>query len=80
MSKKNLTITAEEEVVRWAKIQAAKQDTSVSRLVGELLAERMAEERDYETAIRSFLAREPTKISSGAYPSREEVHERSRVP
>jgi len=40
---KNVTITLEEEVARWARIMAAKENTSVSRLVGELLREKMLE-------------------------------------
>jgi hypothetical protein len=38
---KNVTITLDEEVARWARICVAKQDTSLSRLVGELLREKM---------------------------------------
>ena len=34
---KNVTITMDEAVLRWAGIKAAEQDTSVSRLVGEML-------------------------------------------
>ena len=32
---KNVTITLDEEVARWARVMAAEQNTSVSRLVGE---------------------------------------------
>lgn len=38
---RNITITLEEEVARWARIEAATRDTSVSRLVAEILKERM---------------------------------------
>jgi hypothetical protein len=38
---RNVTVTLEEDVARWARIEAAKRDTSVSRLLGELLKERM---------------------------------------
>jgi hypothetical protein len=34
---KNVTITLDEEAARWARIQAAEHNTSVSRLVGEML-------------------------------------------
>jgi hypothetical protein len=34
-------VTLEEDVARWARIEAARRDTSVSRLLGELLKERM---------------------------------------
>lgn len=39
---RNVTVTLEEEVARWARIEAARRDTSVSRLLGELLKERMS--------------------------------------
>jgi len=56
---KNVTITLEEDVARWARIRAAERDTSVSRFVGELLRERMVEERTYEAAMRDYLAQPP---------------------
>jgi hypothetical protein len=49
---KNVTITLEEEVARWARIRAAELDTSVSRLVGEMLKEQMVAEKGYDTARR----------------------------
>ena len=39
---RNVTVTLEEEVAEWARIEAARRDTSVSRLLGELLKERMS--------------------------------------
>lgn len=39
---RNVTVTLEEDVARWARIEAARRDTSVSRLLGELLKERMS--------------------------------------
>lgn len=39
---RNVTVTLEEDVARWARIEAARQDTSVSRLLGSILKERMA--------------------------------------
>jgi hypothetical protein len=40
---RNVTVTLEEDVAQWARIEAARQDTSVSRLLGALLKERMGE-------------------------------------
>jgi plasmid stability protein len=37
---KNVTITLDEEVARWARILAAEHNKSVSRLVGEMLREK----------------------------------------
>jgi hypothetical protein len=39
---RNVTVTLEEEVAQWARIEAARRDTSVSRLLGALLKERMS--------------------------------------
>ena len=34
---KNVTVTLDEETARWARVEAARRDTSVSRLLGHLL-------------------------------------------
>ncbi len=74
---KNVTITLDEEVARWARIWAAEHESSVSRMVGEVLRERMLRERDYETAMEEFLGAPVQAISNGApYPSRGELHDR----
>jgi hypothetical protein len=38
---RNVTVTLEEDVAHWARIEAARRDTSVSRLLATLLKERM---------------------------------------
>jgi hypothetical protein len=75
---KNVTITLDEEVARWARIKAAEQDTSVSRLVGEMLREKMLNEQSYHSSMRRYLSREPCRLSrrGARYPRREEIHER----
>ncbi len=73
---RNVTITLEENVAKWARIEAARKETSVSRLLGALLKERMLEKNGYESAMRRALAREPFLKSDGRYLSREEAHER----
>jgi hypothetical protein len=75
---KNVTITVDEEVARWARIRAAEENTSVSRLVGEMLREKMLREKAYETSMHRFLARNPVKLRAPGdrYPGREELHER----
>ena len=75
----NLTITAEEEVLRWARIRAAEGNTSVARLVGDLLRERMKEERGYESAKRRFLGTKARVLSKGPYPPRDDLHDRPRL-
>ena len=73
----NLTITTDEEVLRWARIRAAEQNTSVARLVGELLRTHMRSDAQYELDRRRFMSRKPRRLSRGAYPSREDLHDRA---
>jgi len=74
----NMTITVDQDVARWARIKAATEASSVSRLVGEMLKARMLKEEGYETAMRRYLAMKPSVISSRPYPKRSELYERSR--
>ena len=53
---KNVTVTMEDSVADWARMEAARRNTSVSRLVGELLAEKMRHDDAYERAMREALA------------------------
>lgn len=77
MAKRNVTITLDEETAEWARIEAARRDTSMSRLVGSLLHEHMLRERNYESAKREFLSGEPEMLKrTGGYPDRNEVHSR----
>lgn len=76
---RNVTVTLEEEVAHWARIEAARRDTSVSRLLGELLKERMSARDGYEKAMRRALGREPFLHSDGRYLKREEAHDRVRL-
>lgn len=76
---RNVTITLEENVARWARIEAAKRDTSVSGLLAAVLKQHMQDKNGYESAMRRALARKPFLKTDGRYLSREEVHERSRL-
>jgi hypothetical protein len=76
---RNITITLDENVARWARLEAAKQETSVSRLLGRILAERMAQQDEYRLAMRRALGRKPFLRRDGPYLSREEVHDRTRL-
>ena len=76
---RNVTITLDEEVARWVRIEAAKREKSVSRLVGEMLREHMRSEDAYEVARRQFFAVEPRPLreDDSPLPSREELHDRA---
>lgn len=52
---KNVTITMDDAVADWARMEAARRNTSVSRLVGELLAEKMRHDDAYERAMHEAL-------------------------
>ncbi len=75
---KNVTITVEDSALEWARIQAAKRNSSVSRLVGELLAEKMRQEDAYEQAMREALKFESWGASEGAFLNRDEMYDRAR--
>jgi hypothetical protein len=78
---KNVTVTLEEEVARWARIRAAERDTSLSRYLGELLRDQMQEEDHYEVAMSEYLSRPPAPLKKAdtRYPGREEIHDRPGV-
>jgi hypothetical protein len=76
---RNVTVTLEEDVARWARIEAAREETSVSRLLGGILRERMVEKDAYGAAMRRALARKPFLKTDGRYLSREESHDRTRL-
>lgn len=50
---KNVTITVEDSVLEWARIEAARRGTSVSRMLGDFMAEMQRREDTYE---RAYLA------------------------
>jgi hypothetical protein len=76
---RNITITLEENLARWARIEAARSDTSVSRFLAEILKERMMRKDDYQSAKRRALARKPFLKTDGRYLSREQAHDRERL-
>lgn len=77
----NLTITTDEATLQWARIEAAKRNTSVSKLVGEILARASKQEDIYDLAMQDFFSRgpylEPAPRDDGQHwPGREELHDR----
>jgi hypothetical protein len=76
---KNVTITLDEKTAAWLRIHAAKLGMSVSRFVGEVLQQRMHEVREYQEAMRTFLAQRPFpfEFTGGRRPAREELHDRA---
>lgn len=73
---KNVTVTMEDSVADWARIEAARRNTSVSRLVGEMLAEKMRHDDAYERAMREALEFKSWGPSEGRYLTRDEIYDR----
>ena len=75
---KNITITVPEEVARWARRQAAEQDTSVSKLVGRMLEDEMRRKGAYWKAFEEWkrIAKPIKGVDASKRLSREAVHER----
>jgi hypothetical protein len=60
-------------VADWARVEAARRNTSVSRLVGELLADKMRNDDAYERAMREALEFKPLPLE-GPYLTREQIY------
>ena len=74
---RNVTIVLEEKVADWARVEAAKRRTSLSRMVGEMLAEMMRDEK----AMDQFLSLNPQKLrrsQNDKLPSRSETYQDER--
>jgi len=76
---KNVTVTLDEETARWARIEAARRDTSVSRMLGELLRREMEGRDAYEAARERYFSQTPGvhRRDDRGLPPRDELHERS---
>lgn len=75
---KNVTITLDKETAAWTRVHAAQRNLSVSRFVGEVLREHMRESREYEAAMKRYLALKPFPLTGPPqrYPKREELYDR----
>jgi hypothetical protein len=78
---KNITITLDAETAAWVRVKAAEQSMSVSRFIGDLLQQQMKDRLEYQRAMERYLSKPPFDLSGPPekYPSREEIHDRSRV-
>lgn len=76
--KRNVTIVLDEESARWVRVAAAREDTSVSQFLGDLVARERAREEGYESAMHRFLGREPRILGpvGAPLPTRTEIHQR----
>jgi plasmid stability protein len=78
---RNVTVSLEDDVADWARVWAAKHQSSMSRMLAELLKEKMESDESYVAAMEDYLSVKPIVLSAGdgqehPYPSREAAHER----
>ena len=79
--RRNVTITLEEDVARWLRVRAAERDTSMARLVGDMLKDQMKDEDSYEAAMRAhFAIVKPMKRRNPGerFPTRDELYDRPK--
>lgn len=76
---KNVTISLDEKVARWARVKAAEQDKSLSRFLAELLEERMRPEPgDRVEFLQVFRSVKPVRLREPGekLPTRDELYDR----
>ncbi len=79
---RNMTITIDDATAEWARVLAAKNQTSVSRIVGDMLRESRRREEGYALAMEAYLQAAAVPLAGTAglsdrpYPARDVLHER----
>lgn len=76
---KNVTVTMDDAVADWARVEAAKRNISLSRMLGEVLAEKMRRDDAYERAMREALEFKSFGVSEGPYLRRDELYDRAAL-
>ena len=75
---RNVTVTLDDETARWARVEAARHEMSVSRFIRETLRDRMGGQAAYDGAMDRYLSRSPVTLTQGGpRPRREELHDRA---
>lgn len=78
MAKRNITVQLDEDLIREAKILAAKRSTSLSQLLADEIARAAEGHRAREAARQRAVAlmREGFSMGGPPYADREELHDR----
>ena len=78
ISKQNVTISLDRQIVQKAKIVAARRSTSISGLLARQIEILVGEEEAYERAHRQAMMflDQGFHLGGGSRPSRDELHER----
>jgi hypothetical protein len=72
--KRRVTITLNEKVSRWARLESVRQRTRLTRFLRQILEERMARKDPYQKTMKRALRRKPFLRSDNEYLSREDAH------
>lgn len=75
---KNVTITVDADALRWARRKAAEENTSVSKLVGRMLEDKMRQTDEYWAAYERMKKIPPIPGLAAGRLSREKANERPR--
>jgi hypothetical protein len=74
---RNVTIRISDDAILWARRQAAEENTSVSRLIGEMLERQMRLSDQYWRAFEHWKSNRPLAgVGAAERLGREAVHER----
>lgn len=81
MTKRNLTLQLDDDLIRKAKVIAAERDTSVSKLVAEQITELVERDSSYDRAHRRYLELLGSVhgSSDGQRFTRDELHDREAL-
>jgi len=76
--KQNITLSIQKELLKKAKLMAAKKDTSVTKLLTEQLTKMVLEDDQYDSGKKRALAilRKGFHLGGSIIAKREELHER----
>ncbi len=76
--KQNITLSIEKELIKKGKIIAARKDTSVSKMISNLLKDMVYQEDRYESAMRNALStlKKGFQLGGRVTWKREDLYER----
>ena len=76
--KQNITLSLEKELIKKGKIIAAQKETSISKMLGELLKETVEKEDQYQAAKRNAMQmlRQGLNLGGRITWKREDLYER----
>jgi hypothetical protein len=72
---KNVTITLDEKVAQWARVEAAKAGKSLSRWIGERLDDDMRRDETTTRSLADWLQEPLWQSTEGALPTRAQLYE-----